>query len=215
MRLILVVLALALAGCSGGSTPPTPVPVPVPVTVASWTIGPLVGTTNYSVNMPLNPTPDGAGGFYFDFPAAPGSVHGMTTPPVGATRTKMIAVFSVSGDGQAVSTQDPTGDGYVTMYFQRTGDNWSGAGVYASYRWYSPGHSVALVPGDYTVEIPFDPAEWSGVMGGADPVGFGAAVADMANIGFAFGNPSQGATAHGVQVVNGGLRFMLKSFTLQ
>ena len=65
---ILGLLLLAASNDSGSSPAPTPQSTDVPMDAQAWSI-------LYSPGMPPHPTPRTGGGWYFDFPTDPNSVH--------------------------------------------------------------------------------------------------------------------------------------------
>lgn len=83
----------------------------------------------------------------------------------------------------------------VSLIFQRRGDDWSGEGEKASYRWYHAGQPLVI---EGVLDVPLVDGHWTNVFGRHDPQGFEAAKANTAAIGLAFGDPGAGATAHGV-----------------
>src|ERR1700731_3432537 len=65
---ILGLLVLAACNDDGSSAAPAPRSAVVPLNAQAWSI-------LYSRGMPPHPTPKAGGGWYFDFPTAPNSVH--------------------------------------------------------------------------------------------------------------------------------------------
>lgn len=192
---------------SADSAPP-PVLASHPMDPANWVIGPVVGGQNMSAGMPLHPTANISGGWFFDFPAAPGHVNAVTRAVTEPGRSVLKLVFSIEGDAQFVSTQDG-GPGHITLFIQRRGDDYTASKP--SYRFF--GGSTKLAAGEIAIELPLTSDNWSNVFGQRDAVGLQALLADMAVIGMVFGNPAAGATAHGMHVT-GSARLVCKEFRL-
>ncbi|MEO5706546.1 MAG: hypothetical protein ABIT10_13995 [Alteraurantiacibacter sp.] len=181
-------------------------PVALAATVppaAEWDIGPWVRGRNYSVGMPANPDAAPGGGVRFTFPrAGRGEIDALTTPiaPLGRARqiTIRYRIDAAPGTG-FVAGETPDIPATVSLYFQRGGDDWSGRGRMASYRWYAPPAAVIpLAPGERTVTVRLD-GGWTNVNGKPvtdDPQGFAAARAETAVLGLAFGSAQR--RSHGV-----------------
>jgi hypothetical protein len=172
----------------------------------------------YSPSMPSNPAPYPINGWTFDFPKA-GSVHYITTNYKQSFSHKKISItFKI------VTTNNP---GYVPiggtdlaqmhLYFQREGDNLSGIGEYAFYRWWSNPDKYMLGAQDnqlVTLSVPLDPARWSSVYGGIGTKSISAfndAWKYVANIGITFGGTFFG---HGVYITKGSAKFILVDFKI-
>ena len=103
-----------------------------------WQIGPIIRGKNYSPGMPAQPTATGPG-WSFSFPSEDG-VHYVTTPLTGSVigSRAVKARFAITGPGRLVPSQgDPPAR--ARLFLQRRGD-WSGAGAFEFYRWWSVGH---------------------------------------------------------------------------
>ena len=181
---------------------------------ARWQIGPIIRGKNYSPGMPSQPTVEGSG-WSFTFPAQDG-VHYVTTPLSGSLvdRREVKVRFSIVGRGRLVPTQgDPPAR--IRLFLQRRGDNWSGAGEYEFYRWWSVSN-VVLVAGEHQLAAPLVPDQWFSVFGkpGDHPGAagqFGAAIANLHAVGQTFGGMFAG---HGVYAIESSSRFTLKSFDI-
>ena len=68
-----------------------------PMDPLTWAIGPIINGQNYSHGMPLRPTANPGGGWYFDFPQADG-VHYVTRAPTEVGRRSVRMVFEIQGD---------------------------------------------------------------------------------------------------------------------
>ena len=195
LRIAATVLAMILAAASAtaASLPP----------VEAWEIGPWARGRNYSVGMPLNPTPEPGGSLSFEFPlVGRGEVDALTTavgPLAGARQITMRYRIDAARGTRFRPTELEQEPATVSLYFQRRGDTWTARGRYASYRWYVPARAVMpLSPGEHTMTVRFDEV-WTNVNGQpntVDPVGFAAALEETSRIGIAFGSP--GRRSHGV-----------------
>ncbi len=207
---------LALRDCNDVGCPPTPATVLVPnpslpiMHPARWTIGPVIGTKNYSVGMPLHPS--AIDGWSFDFPALPGSVHYVTTPaPTLALGQSITITFEVRGAGELLAVQPIPKPGLLRLHIQREGDDWTAEGNYQHYRFWS--RPIDLLPGTHTLTVPLDFEKWTGVWGKSDQAGFSTTVANAAVVGFSFGHSAAG---HGVYRTSPEpVRFILKNFAVQ
>lgn len=201
---------LALTGSVALAAPPA----------SDWTIGPLVRGENYSVGMPLQPSQT-RNGWSFNFPhrtRADGHVHYVTFKPdslVGKSRITVRYRVDAATTTRFIAQENEHLPATVSLFFQRSGDNWSARGRYNFYRWYAPPHSVQeLSPGVHQMTVQLSDSLWTPVMGGESgdhPEEFRAAVADPAQIGLVFG--SAAGRGHGVYAT-GPARFELLSFEL-
>ena len=91
---ILGFLLLAACNDNGPSPAPTQLPTDVPLEAQAWSIF-------YSPGMPPHPTPRTGGGWYFDFPTAPGSVHYVLAA------VHMAASNSVDASISVITTDTP------------------------------------------------------------------------------------------------------------
>jgi hypothetical protein len=200
----------AVAASAAAATPMALAAIPP---AEAWEIGPWVRGRNYSVGMPAQPRPGPRGSLLMDFPVAgTGQVDALTTasgPLAGARQITVRYRVDASRGTRFVADEMPNEPATVSLYFQRAGDDWSGRGRYASYRWYSPAHGVVpLTPGEHTITVQFNDA-WTNVQGEHNrqvPDGFVAALQNTARIGLAFGSPSR--RSHGV-FATGSARFTL------
>jgi hypothetical protein len=168
---------------------------------ASWEIGPQIRGKNYSVGMPAQPSAAPGGGVTFQFPQN-GEIDAMTTavgPLAGARQITFRYRIEATRGARLVSAETPDQTATVSLYFQQRGDNWSGRGRFASYRWYVPSHAVIpLTPGEHSVTVGLNEV-WTNVNGisnSQDPQGYASALENAGRIGIAFGTAS--ARSHGV-----------------
>jgi hypothetical protein len=181
---------------------------------ARWQIGPTIDGRSYSPGMPTRPSADGSG-WTFTFPQQDG-VHYVTTPLRGSLigRSGVRVRFSIDGPGRLMPTQgDPPAR--LRLFLQRSADNFTAAGPYEFYRWWSVS-SVELVAGVHELTAPLAPNEWLSVLGtrGDHPAAagqFDSATVDLQAIGQTFGGMFAG---HGVYVIEGWSRFSLMSYEI-
>lgn len=170
---------------------------PAAVLFGDWRIGPIINGKNYSVGMPAAPTTLSDGGWVVNFPGPGGKVDyiSLKNPPplLGA---KAISVnFEITGGG-FTPYEYPDRQALFSVEFQRRGDNWSGSGAYASYRWY--GHPIMnLQAGAGVLIVPLVLSSWTNVYGqNTDQAGFNLALTYLDNISITFGHSS--GIGHGV-----------------
>lgn len=216
---VILLTTLALGACYGkGKSPPcAPMPsVGVSMASAQWNI-------QFSSGMPLHPSTNAGGGWYFDFPAPPGSVHYVTTAVDMAASENMRAVIQVSTTGAPIfhyrlrpgNTCDVPA--HVRLYLQQYGDDMTATKEF--YRWWSNPAAYTLEAGSATLDVPFAPDRWTSVFGkrGTDSAqaeaGFKQAIANLANVGFTFGGGC--FFGHGVNVTGGAARFVATAFSVQ
>lgn len=185
---------------------------------SSWEIGPNIRGKNYSVGMPSQPEVLRGGGVSFEFPRANGEVDALTAAVgslSGVTEITLRYRIDAARGTRFVSAETPDQTATVSFYFQRSGDNWSARGRYASYRWYVPVHAVVpLAPGERTVTVRLD-EPWTNVNGVAnsqDRRGFENALESAARLGISFGTAS--ARSHGVYAT-GPARFTVLSVEMR
>ncbi|MDE0879956.1 MAG: hypothetical protein OSB00_15040 [Sphingomonas bacterium] len=163
---------------------------------AGWSIGPLVHGDNYSRNMPSVPTKL-AGGVWSVL-IEPGAELDGVTIARGPVTGSIFLRYRVTGDGLYPS-EVPGEEPILTVYLQRKGDNWSGAGKYDGYRFYRIA-PLPLTPGEHEAMVPLEAREFVGVSGaGAWDLGslFTEALASNGRIGLAFGH--RHGRMHGVE----------------
>lgn len=185
----------------------------------AWEIGPVTPRRNFSVNMPLQPSPHPRGGFYFDIPypnRAAGHVHYVTFRHgslAGKSRIVMRYRLETAPGVELVPTKERPGiPSILSIYFQRRGDNWSGRGPFEAYRWYSTFRTHSPIrPGERELVVGLNES-WSAVQTSyarTNPAGFRAAIQDADRVGFVFGGGD--GFGHGVYAT-GPARFVVTSF---
>lgn len=183
---------------------------------AQWQIGPIIRGKNYSVGMPLSPSPSRQGwSFEFPYPnEQAGHVHYVTRLSGPLSRASKIVLryrIDAAPGTRFVPREYPSYPAMVSLYFQRGGDSWSGK-RHPYHRWYSPeGATRRLAPGEYEVTASLRDPNWFALYSPASAASeaFVEALANAERIGFVFG--SDGGRGHGVYAT-APARFTLISF---
>lgn len=218
--LLRLAAAITLALVAGGShAQPAARTANHAAEAGKWTIGPIIRGRNYSVRMPLHPTPRRGGGFAIDLPRAPGSVHYVTFrhgPLTGKTRIVMRYRVEAEPGARIVASSQPGYPGMITPYFQRAGDSWSGKGRFEAYRWYATfATKTPIEPGEHRIVAPLN-ADWTAVetsRARARPAPYRAALAEAERVGFVLGGGD--GYGHGVHVEGGGARLVVTEFRVE
>lgn len=194
-----------------------------PMDPANWEIGPVVNGQSYSLGMPLHPSPhpDGkSAGWIIDLPTAPGSVNYVTMPTGSlAGRTKVTMHYRIeAAPGVQIQPRNfPDRPSTLTLYFQRSGDNWSAQAAYEAYRWYaafSTNSPIRTTAEDRVIEARFD-GNWTAVLTSSranNPAGFEQALRETGRVGFVLGGGD--GLGHGVNAT-GPARLVVTSFRLE
>jgi hypothetical protein len=211
-------ITLAIAAGATGTSQPTRAYATDPMNPAVWTIGPIIRGDNFSKNMPLHPTARRGGGWYFDFPRPPGSVHYVTFPHgslAGKRRIVMRYRIEMAPGVRLAPPSAPQSPSILTLYFQRQGDNWSGRGPYEAYRWYATFSShTPITAGTHEIVAPLN-GNWTAVMRSTartNPRGFSEALADADQVGFVLGGGD--GFGHGV-FATGPARLIVTDFRVE
>ena len=218
-KVLLVVALLLLSGCDGGIDP---APTRVKAATASVSMNPAAWVFQYSPGMPPTPTGDPAGGWAFDFPTRPNSVHYLVTTANPRPTVNVSMNFEISASADAVfdfrtnpNNTCASPPSLLHLYIQRVGDEMTGQGQYAFYRWFSI-PTVVLANGTFTLTAPIDPSQWIDVWGrpgSASPADFIAAMSNIANLGMTFGGGC--FAGHGVWLTAGSARMSVRSYSAQ
>jgi hypothetical protein len=226
MRQAVVVALAVLVGVMAAHVMgklPSPPPQPLPSTgismdAARWNI-------QHSTGVPLHPSPNPGGGWYFDFPGPFGSVNYVTTSVIISAKESVRAVIQITATPDAVfdwrTNPNNTCDhpAHVRLFLQRAGDDLRAAKEF--YRWWSKEVAVHLDDGtnaNLSVSLA-DPAQWSSVFGkrGNDSsiatTGFRDAIANLAAVGFTFGGGC--FYGHGVRMSAGTARFIATEYMVR
>jgi hypothetical protein len=199
-------LAIALGAC-GAESPVSPngtaVPGSLNMNASDWTF-------EYSPNMPRHPH-RAAGGWQFDFPTREGVGYLTTSQRPASVSDSISAKISIDTVGdpffefRTEASNTCPGHATVRLYFQRRGDDMTGAGGFEFYRWWS--NPVAYELGSGSVDLVGDlgdPSRWTSVFGrsgAGHESSFHAALADLGAVGFTFGGGC--FFGHGVYVTPG------------
>src|SRR5271166_3503574 len=212
---------LLLASCddNGPFPAPTPRSTVVLMDAVAWTIP-------YSPGMPPHPTPQTDGGWYFDFPNAPNSVHYVLATVNMAASSSVDASILVTTTGMPVFVYNLQPDNsctypaHVRFLLQQRGDDLSGMNGKQYFRWWSNSVAYQLALGRANLSASLtDLSQWTGVFGekananAAATAGFRQAVANLDNVGFSFGGGC--FYGHGVRVSSGSARFAVTSYTVK
>lgn len=212
LTILLAPTADAFQGKKGAASSP-----PDLMVASNWEIGPVINGRNYSVNMPLNPSPHPEG-WYFDFPypdKAAGHVHYVTFRHGSLSgKSRIIIRYRIEAEPGVVfhPTNYPGMPTILSLHFQRAGDDWSGRGRYETYRWWSTFrvHSP-LTPGEHELSVGLD-ENWTAVQtssAATAPKAFRDAVRNADRVGFTLGGGD--GYGHGVYA-SGPARFVVTSF---
>jgi hypothetical protein len=180
----------------------------------------------YSPGMPPHPTPQMGGGWYFDFPTDPNSVHYVIAAVSMAAASDVEANISVTTTGTPMFVYNLQPDNtcvypaHVRFLLQQKGDDLSGTNGKQYFRWWSNSVAYQLAPGQANLRASLtDPTHWTSVLGekangsAAATAGFKKAIANLGNVGFSFGGGC--FYGHGVRVSGGGARFAVTSYTVK
>ena len=200
-----------VSAASAQSTPPADM----------WQIGPIIKGRNYSVGMPLHPTPERGGGWSFEFPyptVDDGHVHYLTFPHGSlAGKRKIVMRYRIdAAPGVRFIARDAPDNtpATLTVYFQRAGDKWTAKGPYQNFRWYARFATTPLARGERQLTIDLQDPRWFAVVGGTAaerPEAFENALARAGRVGFVMGGG--GGLGHGAYTT-GPATFTLLSYTV-
>jgi hypothetical protein len=207
---IFLATVLLLAACNDKKPQPPVIPQ---LGCVGWTINPLVNGVAYG---PLSCSDSGS----FTFPVCPSppsrtdGTHTLVRPSgllvPGATVT---ADFEIVGAGAFVGAQEQASGAMVSLFLQRAGDNWSGAGPYTDYRAYSI-KDIPLSNGRYQLSVPLVRDQWTSVQDPGTEQGFAELLQNVERIGVVFGTYQSGR-AHGVCPDNASSQFILHGYVVQ
>ncbi|HZF93553.1 MAG TPA: hypothetical protein VEZ20_01640 [Allosphingosinicella sp.] len=217
-RIAAIAAFLLLAAACGDTSEANAAQGADPRQATAWTIGPIINGRNYSVNMPLHPTPRRGGGWEIDLPRNPGSVHYVTFPHgslAGKTRIRMRYRIEADPGVRILPSTDPNLPSILTLYFQRAGDNWRARGRYETYRWYATfaSHSP-LAAGTREIVAPLN-GGWTAVGTSTvrtAPAAFRDALAEADQVGFVLGGGD--GYGHGV-FATGRARLIVTEFAVE
>jgi hypothetical protein len=211
---------LLFASCDDNGPFPAPTPrSTVLMDAVAWAI-------LYSPGMLPHPTPQAGGGWYFDFPTDPNSVHYVLAAVNVAASNDVDASILVTATGTPVFVYNLQPDNsctypaHVRFLLQQRGDDLSGMNGKQYFRWWSNSVAYELAPGSANLSASLtDLNQWTSVFGdkananAAATAGFKQAMANLGNVGFSFGDGCY--YGHGVRVSGGGARFAVTSYTVK
>lgn len=213
IRAAIILSLLAASGVGAGTAA-----MASQASARDWVIGPIIGGRNYSLGMPIHPTPRPGGGFQIDLPRAPGSAHYVTFPHgslAGKQRIVMRYRVQAAPGVEIQPTTSPGSPSMITLYFQRGGDNWKARGPFEAYRWYAVfAQHTPIKPGEYEMVAPLN-GNWTAVMNSSaqtNPAGFRAALANADQVGFVLGGGD--GVGHGVHAT-GPARLIVIDFRVE
>jgi hypothetical protein len=216
---VLGLLVLAACNDSDSSPPPTRSSTIVPMNAEAWSI-------LYSPGMPPHPMPQTGGGWYFDFPTDPNSVHYVLAAVNMTASSYVESKISVATTGtpefvynleQGNTCIYPA---HVRFLLQEQGDDLSGTNGKQYFRWWSTSIAYQLAPGEADLSASLsDLDQWISVLGekanasAAAAAGFKQAMANLGNVGFAFGGGC--FYGHGVRVSGGNAKFAVTRYAVK
>jgi hypothetical protein len=205
---------LVLVAC--GSNDPTPPPQPPPPSGTGWRI------THSSTPVP-QVVNDG-----FDFPVCAPNANSTWVSYYELPFTRDISqAASISVTYTLTGTNSPTfdhsspnnvstGQAMISLLLHRAGDDLSGAGSYAYYRWFGPIlKNPPVYPLDFAthvVVVPLDLLSW-GSLADQQEQWFHDAKANLGSIGVVFGGGD--FYSHGVCMLTGTAHFHLDGYVVQ
>jgi hypothetical protein len=216
---VLGLLVLAACNDNDSSPPPTRSSTIVPMNAEAWSI-------SYSPGMPPHPAPQDGGGWYFDFPTNPNSVHYVLAAVNMIASSYVEAKISVATTGTPVFVYnlEPGNTciypAHVRLLLQEQGDDLSGTNGKQYFRWWSTSIAYQLAPGEADLSASLsDLDQWISVFGekananAAATAGFKQAIANLGSVGFAFGGGC--FYGHGVRVSDGNARFAVTRYAVK
>src|SRR5208282_2459358 len=182
---ILKLLLLAVCGANGSSADSTPRSPVVPMNAQAWLIA-------YSPGMPPHPTAQPGGGWYFDFPTDPNSVHYVLAAVNIAASSYVDASILVTTTQSPVFVYNLQPDNtciypaHVRFLLQEDGDDLSGTNGKQYFRWFSNSVAYQLASGPANLRVSLtDLSQWASVFGekanasAAAAAGFKQAIANL------------------------------------
>jgi hypothetical protein len=210
----LLVALLILWRGSGHSNNPEPGPYNIPVAgVGQWAdFGTGTGT-----NEPIIKN----GAFTFPTQASGSSVNYVYTKPAIAMARGQTFTLNYSVDGNAtfgVADSKDVSPAAIRLFIWEAGDDLSGSGAYAYYRWWCSSRINLTFGDDQTFSCVIDDAKWTSVFGEsgtnstASRAGFAQAVKNAAYVGVTFGG--QMFAGHGVWTTSGNATFTINGISI-
>jgi hypothetical protein len=207
-----IVLAMGLAACGGGGGDSAPAAAPTnTMDAAAWTadaVQPVPHPEGWALDIPTRDGNALQGESRNYITTASGSL-------AGKTKVTLHARWEFADGTKIVPRRFPDSPSLMTLYFQRSGDDWTAQGKYETYRWYASFGTVkGITPGDLVMTARFD-QNWTAVLGSSratKPEEFAAAMVNAGRIGFVLGGGD--GLGHGVYAT-GPARLVVKSFVIE
>lgn len=158
-----------------------------------------------SPGMPLHPAPAPEGGFRLKLPLPGQELDQLLFNPgslAGKTRIRMRYRIDAAPGVEFRSVPDrsePADAAWpakMTLFIQRRGDDWSGKGKFASYRWVNYPASRNIEVGEHELIVSLTEG-WTTIVEGGNPAMFDAAKADAVALGIVFGG-NKTSIGHGM-----------------
>jgi hypothetical protein len=136
-------------------------------------------------------------------------------PLAGKSRIVMRYRIEAAPGARILPVTDPNLPSMITLYFQRSGDNWSGRGPYEAYRWYATfATHMPVTPGEHVLVAPLG-GNWTAVRTSSartNPAAFRDALANASEVGFVLGGGD--GVGHGV-FATGPARLVVTDFRVE
>jgi len=223
---IVLLLSLLLSGCRNGwdTSSKAVVPNTVDTNPQDWGVFSCLdnGSCSTGWSSVTNPVAGTAPVIWtFQFPNQNSSANYITVPYQATENIEgktFSLTFEVESNSPTYGLSDPSSYGPISLhlFLQRYGDDMSGSGVYAYYRWLCGDSGYILGSADnqiITVSCLLVSTSWSGVIGGSDSTDFQDTLDNMGRVGFTLGG--SGGWGHGVYMTDGTATFELMSATIQ
>ena len=204
---------LGLFGSSSSAAVPVPVPVVPSQPGTGWQIThsstPAPNVVNDGFDFPTAANADVAWVSYFELPLSR-DISASSTLSITYTLIGIDPIFDHSSPNNV-----STGPATITILLHRAGDDLSGKGDMAYYRWFSPllgPNSVPLQLGTRTITVDLnDVAKW-GSLADAQYQWFKDAQKNLGSIGVVFGGGD--FYSHGLSVTSGSAHFHIDRYTI-
>jgi hypothetical protein len=213
--LLVALLIIWLTSYGGGGNNPEPGPYNIPVAgVGQWAdFGSGTGTKEPTI---VN------GAFTFPARASGSSVNYVYTKPTAALAQGQTFTLNYSVDGNAtfgVADSNDVPPAAIRLFIWKAGDNLSGSGAYAYYRWWCSSPFNLKFGAKQMFSCVIDGAKWISVFGesgtnsAASQAGFAQALKNAAYVGVTFGG--QMFAGHGVWTTSGNSTFTINGISIK
>lgn len=131
----------------------------------------------------------------------------------GKTRITLTYRIDMAEGVQIVPASVPEQMSIITLYFQREGDDWSGAGEYEAYRWFATSKSqMPITAGTHEITASLTDDRWTAIQtSDSNSPLFAQALASADRIGFVLGGGT--GYGHGVRAT-GAATFTIISYEI-